>query len=160
MNALTYRYRLQLVIQNIQLGVGHGGSNGAGSHPLEVTPIAVPAADPDGCLSRAIDVVDLCVRQHFTCSLSHTPAYDRHSCSLNSDCVWYCAHTCTGQTLVQADGLCGIVQMSVQCQLLMQMLAPEECSDVLNVIAEPLNCKGQTPALYFYYLCSLQAIKT
>ncbi len=79
---LTYRYWLQLVIQNIQLGVSHGGPNGASSHPLKVAPIAVPAADPDGCLSWAIDVVDLCVRQHFTCSLSHTPAQDRHSCSL------------------------------------------------------------------------------
>ena len=29
------------------------------------------------------------------------------------------------------------------------MLVPEECSDVLNLIAEPLNCKGQKSGLYF-----------
>ncbi len=139
---LTYRYWLQLFIQDIQLGVGHGGPDGAGSHPLKVTPVAVPAADPDGGFSRAIDVVDLCVRQHFTCSLSHTPAQDRHSCSLNSDWV------------------CGTVRASVQCQLLMQMLARQESSNVLNLIAEPHTCKGQTPGLYFTYLCSLKAIGT
>jgi len=122
---LTYRNWLQLVIQNVQLGVGHGGPDGASSHPLKVTPIAVPTADPDSGLGRAVDVVDLCVRQHFTCSLSHTPAQDRHSCSLNIDCI------------------CATVWMSVQCQLLMQTLAHVESSNVLNVTAKPHTCKAQ-----------------
>ena len=74
---LTYRHRLQLVIQDIQLSVSHGGSNGAGGYPLKVTPITAPAACPDGGFCWTIDIVDLCVWQHLTRPLSYTPTQDR-----------------------------------------------------------------------------------
>lgn len=60
-NQLTYRHWLQLLIQDIQMSVSHGTPYGACGHPVEVSSIAAPAADPDGRLSWAIDVVDACV---------------------------------------------------------------------------------------------------
>ena len=68
-NQLTYRHWLELLIQDVQMSISHGASYGACGRPLKVTPIAVPTADPDGRLSRAIDVVDVCVWQQLTCSL-------------------------------------------------------------------------------------------
>lgn len=123
----------------------------------------MPAADPDGGFSRAIDVVDLCVRQHFTCSLSHTPAQDRQLCRLNSDCVRGAVHTPVldrHSCSLNSNCVWCTVRVSVRRQLLMQILTPEESSNVLNVIGEPLNCKGQTPTLYCDYLCCLHAIET
>ena len=70
----THRHRLQLLIQDIQLSVSHGGPNGAGGYPLKVTMIAVPAADPDGCLCGTVDVVDVCVWQNLTRLLSDAPS--------------------------------------------------------------------------------------
>lgn len=58
---LTNRDWSELTVQNIELGVGHGGPNGAGAHPLKVALIAFPTAHPDGCLCGAIYVVDLSV---------------------------------------------------------------------------------------------------